>query len=66
MIVKIYFTGIVGKSKLEDCVTIHAETKKQAREMFDNWILKNAAIRGDSNVFHPLELDGRIQIVEKK
>lgn len=66
MIVKIEFTGIVGKDKLKDTVSIHAESKEQAREVLTKWILAGLGIRGDSNVFHPLGEVGRIQVVKEK
>lgn len=70
MIVQVKFKGIITegktKSELPDSVKIHAapEGKERTKELFLSWVERNAGIKGDSGVFHPLNGFGTIKILK--
>lgn len=67
MIVKLKF-----KAKVKDCesmvdsILIQVESIKVAKHMFKEWLIYSAGIKGDSGIFHPLGIYGKIKLVSIK
>lgn len=66
ILAKVFFEANVNGFKVVDTIQLRAATSKEAREIFMMWVAKGTAVRGDSNVFHPLAGYGDIKIKDVK